>query len=152
VDAKQSTLGALSIHHNSKGRRNVKRKHLWAGFLLSMAALAVAGFAPAQSDRGERLITVLNPAIASKTAERMPLTARLDSLEGKTIYMVDIQWGGPEAAYSVFEEMQSWFAKNMPSVKTVIRRTTDNMFADDPGLRKELIANKAAAAIVGIAG
>ena len=130
----------------------MKRKHLSAGFLLSIAGLAAAGLAPAQSDRGEKLITVMNPAIASKTAERVPLTARLASLEGKTIYMVDIQWGGPEAAYSVFEEMQGWFAKNMPSVKTVIRRTTDNMFADDPGLRKELMAKNAGAAIVGIAG
>jgi hypothetical protein len=54
---------------------------------------------------------VLNPAISVKMAERVPLVPRLNTLEGKTIYMVDIQWGGPEAAYSVYEEMQAWFAK-----------------------------------------
>jgi hypothetical protein len=97
-------------------------------------------------------ITVLNPAIAGKLAERIPLGPRLESLQGKTIYLVDIQWGGPDAAYSVFEEVQAWFAQNMPSVKTVLRRTTGNMFQDDPGMRKELIEKKADAAIVGIAG
>ena len=97
-------------------------------------------------------ITVMNPAIANKPSERFPLVPRLSSLEGKTIYLVDIQWGGPDAAYSVCEEVQAWFNQNMPSVKTVLRRTTDNMFADDPGLRKELTDKKVDAAIVGIAG
>jgi hypothetical protein len=110
---------------------------------------AAGGVSPAG---GAGLITAMNPAIAGKFAERLPLQARLDSLDGKTIYIVDIQWGGPDAAYSVWEEVQAWFAQNMPSVKTVIRRTTDNMFADDPGLRKEITAKKVDAAIVGIAG
>jgi len=97
-------------------------------------------------------ITVMNPGIANKPSERFPLVPRLNSLEGKTIYLVDIQWGGPDAAYSVWEEVQAWFNQNMPSVKTVLRRTTDNMFSDDPGLRKELTDKKVDAAIVGIAG
>jgi len=37
-------------------------------------------------------------------------------------------------------------------VKTVLRRTTDNMFSDDPGMRKEISDKKVDAAIVGIAG
>ena len=98
------------------------------------------------------LLTALNPAIAGKLAERFPLQPRLDNLNGKTIYLIDIQWGGPDAAYSVWEEVQAWFAQNMPSVKTVIRRTTGNMFTDDPGMRKEMIDRKVDAAIVGIAG
>jgi len=101
---------------------------------------------------GAGAIAVLNPAIAGKLAERLPLVPRLDSLEGKTIYMIDIQWGGAESAQSFFQEMQAWFAKNMPSVKTVVTRTKTNMFADDPSIRKEMIEKKADAAIVGIAG
>ena len=130
----------------------MKRK-LWLGSsMLVIAALVSAGYTPAPAADGGGLITVLNPAISGKMAERSALVPRLSTLEGKTIYMVDIQWGGPEAAYSVYEEIQAWFAKNMPSVKTAIRRTTDNMFADDPGMRKELIDKKADAVIVGIAG
>ena len=97
-------------------------------------------------------ITVLNPAIASKLAERVPLADRLKSLEGKTIYLVDIQWGGPDAGYDLLEVMSEWLAKNVPGVKTVMRRTTGNMFTDDPGMRKEMVDKHADAAIVGVAG
>ena len=31
------------------------------------------------------------------------------SLEGRTFYLVDLQWGMPEATDSVFQEMQDWF-------------------------------------------
>ena len=93
--------------------------------------------------------TIHNPGIPGKLAERIPLLPRLDSLEGKTLYIVDVQWGGPDAAYSVFEEMQGWFAKNMPTVRTVLRRTKGNIFSDDPELWQE-IAEQGDAAIVGI--
>jgi hypothetical protein len=143
-----------------KGRRNVKRKHLLTSvLLLIMATVALAGLAPAQAQRGAKkpaaankpLITVLNPAIASTMVDRVPLSPRLDTLEGKTLYMVDIGWGGPEAAYSVFEEVQDWFAKNMPSVKTIIKRKTGSYSQDDPALWKE-IAKNGNAAIIGISG
>lgn len=96
-------------------------------------------------------MTVHNPAIANKLADRIPLTPRLDTLEGKTLYLVDVQWGGADAAYSVFEEMQNWFARHMPGVKTVLRRTKGNIFTDDPELWKE-IGERGDAAVVGIAG
>lgn len=99
-----------------------------------------------------RPIAVLNPAIAGTLAERIPLVPPLDSLDGKTIYLIDTQWGGAESAKSFFEAMQEWFAKNMPNVKTVVRQTKTNMFQDDPSVRKEMIEKKVDAAIVGIAG
>jgi hypothetical protein len=138
---------------------DMKGKILFGCSLLAIVALVSIGRAPSAIGQAgaakaaeEQLITVLNPAIAGKMAERVPLVPRLDSLEGKTIYMVDIQWGGPEAAYSVFEEMQAWFSRNMPSVKTVIRRTSGSMFTEDTGLTKEIAAKKVDAVIVGIAG
>lgn len=97
----------------------------------------------------EELITVHNPAIAGKLAERLPLSPRLDNLEGKTIYMVDVNWGGIEAARSFYEEMQGWFNEHIPSAKIVLKRTQGNMFTDDPALWEE-IAEKGDAAIVGI--
>jgi hypothetical protein len=116
------------------------------------AALSVTGRADTANAREEQLVTVMNPAISNKMVERIPLGPRADTLEGKTIYMVDLQWGGPDAAYSVYEEMQHWFSRNMPSVKTVIRRSSGGPFGDDPGLRKEIAENGAGGVIIGIGG
>ena len=109
----------------------------------------MVAYAPAQNSNP--LITVMNPAVANKEVDRLPLSPRLNTLEGKTIYFVDIGWGGPQAAPSVYEEIQAWFAKNMPSVKTEIRRIKGSYESDDPVLWKE-IAQKGNAAFVGISG
>jgi hypothetical protein len=122
-----------------------------------MAALAFAGLTPSQAQQrkakaaAKPLITVLNPAIQSQMVDRLPLSPRLDTLEGKTLYLVDINWGGPEAAYSVFEEMQAWFAQNIPSLKVIIKRKAGSYTTDDPPLWKE-IAKNGNAAIIGISG
>ena len=135
-----------------KRKENVKKKYLIGSLIFVMAALVFAGLAPLQAQRDkEPLITVLSPAIASKMVDRLPLSPRLDTLKGKTIYMVDINWGGPQAAYVVFEEMTDWFKQNMPSVKTVIKRKKGMYSQDDPELWKE-IAKNGDAAIIGISG
>ena len=135
-----------------KRKENVKKKYLIGSLIFVMAALVFAGLAPLQAQRDkEPLITVLSPAIASKMVDRLPLSPRLDTLKGKTLYMVDINWGGPKAAYVVFEEMTDWFKQNMPSVKTVIKRKKGMYSQDDPELWKE-IAKNGDAAIIGISG
>jgi len=136
----------------------MKRKILLGSILFVLAALvsigttmSAAGQANSGKARDERLITVLNPAISAKVAERVPLGQRLDTLEGKTIYLYDTQWGGPEAAYSVYEEMQGWFSRNMPSVKIVIHRGPGWM-AQDKEILKEVTAKKVDGVFLGIAG
>ncbi len=137
----------------------MKGRILFSGAALSAAAAAAFGAALLSTGCGdmeqscrERRITVLNPAISSKVVERVPLAPRLDTVQGKTLYMVDLQWGGPEAAYSVFEEMQGWFSRNMPSVRTELRRSVGGPFGDDPALRKEILSRKADGVIIGIGG
>jgi hypothetical protein len=136
----------------------MKKKVLSGSLLLPLAAMISFGItlsAPDLSNAGpdeDRLVTVLNPAISTKLTERLPLGPRLSTLEGKTLYLVDMQWGGPEAAYSVFEEMKDWFGRNMPSVKIVIKRMSSGPFGDDPALRKEIIDKKVDGVITGIAG
>lgn len=125
----------------------MKRILLPASSVLMIAALVLAGC----TSGGDEKMTVMNPAIANTMVDRIPLTHRLDSLEGKTFYMVDIGWGGPDAAYSVFEEMQLWFSDNMPSVKTVLKRKRGSYSTDDPELWKE-IKEKGDAALIGISG
>jgi hypothetical protein len=125
----------------------MKRILLPASSLLMIPALLLAGC----TSGGDERITVMNPAIANTMVDRVPLTHRLDSLESKTLYMVDIGWGGPDAAYSVFEEMQLWFSENVPSVKTVLKRKRGSYTTDDPELWKEIKEN-GDAALIGISG
>ncbi len=136
----------------------MKQKVLNGSLLLVIVALisivgspSATGQANTGKARDERLITVLNPAISSKIAERVPLGRRLDTLEGKTIYLYDTQWGGPDAAASVYEEMQAWFSRNMPSVKIVIYKGPGWM-AQDKQIVKEVTEKKVDGVILGIAG
>lgn len=82
--------------------------------------------------------------------ELIPLrmASRLDSLENKTIYMVDT---GFEGGMAFFEEMQAWFKENMPSVKTVLQRKSGNAFVDSPELWPEL-KKKADGVVFGVGG
>jgi hypothetical protein len=134
----------------------MKRKQLLTCLMaLIVAAVASAGLAPLEAQQKKAAakppITVLNPAIASKMVDRLPLSPRLDTLEGKTLYLVDINWGGPDAANSVFQEMQDWFAKNIPSLKIIIKKKAGMYSTDDPALWKE-IAKNGNAALIGISG
>lgn len=138
----------------------MKRNILLGSFLLMLAALISIGSMPSatgQAKKGDswesRLITVMNPSISSKYVERVPLAPRAATVEGKTLFLVDLQWGGPEAAWSVYEEMKNWFARNMPSVNVEMRRSKGGwMGGDDAGLRKEIADKKAAGVMIGIGG
>jgi len=95
-------------------------------------------------------ISVMNPACSNKMAERVPLAPRtFSSLENKTIYFVDIGWGGPHAGADVFQVMQHWFAEHIPSVKTALIRKKGNYEEDDPELWKRVKA-EADACIIGL--
>jgi hypothetical protein len=97
------------------------------------------------------LVTVLNPEIPNKVAERAPLIPRLDTVDGKTIWYVSENWGDEKSNALFFEELQKWFAKNHPTTRLVYKVKNGSFMVDDPGLLKEL-AEKADAAILGIAG
>ena len=99
----------------------------------------------------EKKIKVLNPTPPNRMVDRVPLTARLDTLEGKTIFLVDIGWGGKDAAPSIYKEVKAWFAENMPSVKIETRAIKGFYMQDQPELLKE-ISEKGDAAMFGIAG
>ena len=136
----------------------MKKKLFSLTSVFVIVCLSFTGQALAQNESNKmaksknELITVFNPAASAKYVERVPLAPRLDTLEGKTIYMLDINWGGPQAAYSVFEQMQGWFAEHMPSVKVVIKRKRGSYMVPDDATWKEVKENGGDAAIVGISG
>ena len=103
------------------------------------------------SDGGEGLLTVMNPAIAGKLAARVPLAPPLDGLQGKRIYMVNLSWEGPDAANYLYGAMTEWFDKQY-GAKTIVKVTAEGMFGSDPSILKDIMASKADAAIVGVAG
>jgi hypothetical protein len=135
----------------------MNRKPLLSNSLLLVAVLTLWGIATVQTARDaaaseDKLITVLNPAITEKLAERVPLVApRLDTLEGKTIYLVDLNYEG-FGLTPVLKEMQAWFAENMPGVKTILKLKSGNYISDDPALWKEIAEKGGNGVILGVAG
>jgi hypothetical protein len=76
------------------------------------------------------------------------MAPRLDTLDGKTVYLVDCKFGG---GYEFLREMQSWFLKKMPTVNTVLRPKLGDMFTDDPALWAE-VKEKGDAVVMGVGG
>ncbi len=82
------------------------------------------------------------------TVQPHPLAPRLESVQDKTVYLVDVGFGG---GWEFLEEAVGWFARNYPSVKTVLRRKKTIMFADEPEMWKEVKRN-GDAVIFGVGG
>ena len=76
------------------------------------------------------------------------MAPRLDSLEGKTLYLVETGFHG---AKDFMEQAAQWFERNRPAVKIETRSTQGSIFSDDPTLWAE-IREKGDAAIVGVGG
>jgi hypothetical protein len=95
------------------------------------------------------LVTVLDPrGQPTNVVEPLPLAPRLDTLEGKTIHLIDVGFGG---GWEFLEEAADWFARNMPSVKTVLRHKTGIMFVDEPQMWEDA-RRDAHAVIFGVGG
>ena len=77
------------------------------------------------------------------------LAERLDTLENKTLYLVDIGFGG---GYNFMVEIQRWFAEHMPSVKTIPRRKPGFVFADDDNALWDEIEKDGDAVVLGVGG
>jgi hypothetical protein len=134
----------------------MKRRALLTKCLPAGAALLASGGLASQTGcgpagAGNQKITVMNPAITEALAERVPLSPRLGTLDGKTIHLVDTNYEGLGRT-PVMEELQVWFTRNMPQVKTVFKLKSGNYAADDPALWKEIAENKSDGVIIGIAG
>jgi hypothetical protein len=91
-------------------------------------------------------ITALNPVGFAPKVTRKPLAPRLDTLEGKTVYLVDCRFDDSDV---FLKQMQEWFAAHMPGVRTVFKQISSVYLNDDPATWKEIKA-KGHAAILGV--
>ena len=91
-------------------------------------------------------LTVLNPTGFAPKITRKELAARLDTLDGKTVYLVDCRFDDSDV---FLRQMQAWFAERMPAVRTVFKPISSVYLHDDPATWEEIKA-KAHAAILGV--
>jgi hypothetical protein len=87
---------------------------------------------------GQQKIETLNPKGMPPAVQLVPMAPRLDTLDGKTIYLVSDGFAGADRFLA---QIAIWFQKNMPSVKTVYRLKAGSYFDDDPKLTAEMKAN-----------
>jgi hypothetical protein len=89
------------------------------------------------------------PPAAAPPPPSPEMAPRLGTLGGKTVYLVDTGFGG---SYKFMLQLQKWFDKNMPSVKTVRKRKPGNVFMDDNNSLWEEVKQKGDAVVLGVAG
>ena len=89
------------------------------------------------------------PGISESELSSLPLAGRPDTLENKTVYLVDIGFGG---GYSFMLQLQKWFAEHMPSVTTTVKRKPGHVFSDDTNDLWDEIKEKGNAVVLGVAG
>ncbi|HXX71576.1 MAG TPA: hypothetical protein VEI55_04730 [Candidatus Acidoferrum sp.] len=125
--------------------------------LLGVSPVALAGV-PAFASSDKRtdtkkgaapagpMLEVLNPRGTPPPITLIPMAKRLDTLDGKTIYLVSDGFPGADA---FLNQISIWFKKNMPSVTTVYRLKAGGFADDDPKLMAE-IKDKGNAVIMAI--
>ena len=91
-------------------------------------------------------ITVLNPVGYPPKINKKAAAPRPESLDGKTIYLVDCRF---DDSVELLKQVQNWFAEFMPAVRTKIISLSATYQHDDPKTWEEIKA-KGDAAIVGV--
>jgi type IV secretory pathway TrbD component len=94
----------------------------------------------------EPKFTVRSPLGIPPAIKLLAMAPRLNTLDGKTIYIVDDGFVGGDV---LLKEMAAWFTRNMPSVNAVYRRKAGGFPDDDPALWAEIKA-KGDAVIMGV--
>lgn len=99
-----------------------------------IAALFLAGVA-AGADSAK--VPVLNPRGIQPSIRLIPLAPRLESLDGKTIYVVDTNFPLTEP---FVQEIQKVMAVRYPKTNWVYKKKIGSYFEDDPKLWQEIKA------------
>ena len=91
-------------------------------------------------------ITVYNPAGFPPKITPLTMAPRLESLEGKKVYLIDTRFDDGDR---LLEQIEAWFGEHMPAVETVFVSKIGVYTEDDPRLWEE-IRDAGAAAIMAV--
>ena len=91
---------------------------------------------------------VNQPRDTAEALGALKMAPRLDRLEGKTVYLVDTGFAG---GADFITEVQDWFTRHRPEVKTELRHKKTSMFTDEPELWAEIKKNSDAV-VFGVGG
>src|SRR5215467_9535073 len=97
-------------------------------------------------DASPEKITVFNPVGYPPKVTKKSAAPRLESLDGKTIYLVDCRF---DDSVELLKQVQNWFVEHMPAVQTKMISLSNTYQHDDPKTWEEIKAN-GDAAIVGV--
>ena len=79
-------------------------------------------------------VTVHDPRGYPPQVTGKPLAPRLQSLDGRTLYLVDCLFDNSDA---FVEQLRGWFAENLPAVETPVIRPKES-WVDDPEMRAKV--------------
>jgi hypothetical protein len=116
------------------------------GWLQIGICLLTCFFLTCTQNPEQRVITVLNPVGSPSPTPLIPMAPRLDTLEGKTIYIVDVMY---PLTHQLFEEIQKVFSEKYPKTKWVVKSKAGTYFDNDQKLWEEIKAN-AQGMIIGV--
>jgi hypothetical protein len=91
--------------------------------------------AQAQGKTVEQKITVLSPMGIPPAIQLKKMAPRLDSLDGKTVYLVNHGYLGTDI---LLKEVEDWFKKNMEKVNIVSRNKLGFFTSEDYFLWDEI--------------
>ena len=120
----------------------MKRKTIASVIAVILSVPFLFSFSQAQEPK----MTVLNPMGQPPAIARVPMAPRLTTLEGKTIYIVDINFTD---THQFFTEMQQLLSEKYPKTTFVVKTKRGTYFDDDPQLWAE-IKEKGHAMIMGV--
>ena len=84
---------------------------------------------------GKPKINVINPGGQPPTLQQTPMAPRLDSLDGKTVYVVDVNW---PYTRQFTEELCAVLSKRYPDAKFILKDKAGSYFEDDTKLWAEI--------------
>lgn len=88
-----------------------------------------------------RTLSVHDPRGYAPQVTGKRLAARLSSLEGRMLHLVDCLFDNSEV---FMQQLQAWFAEHMPGVRTEIVKPRAS-WVDDPAMRAKVVAEADAA-------
>jgi hypothetical protein len=83
----------------------------------------------------EERIEILNPRATPPLITLIPMAPRLDTLDGKTIYIVDVNFQLTEPFYIAAKKL---FTERYPKVNWVVKNKSGSFFDNDPELWAEI--------------